>query len=276
MSTAKIVEFRDMPLEDLTIGTSQVRTSDTGVEITELATSIAKVGLLQPIMVAPADAEGKYEIVLGQRRFLACKQLGAETIKAAILNKKVDPIEAKIISFTENIMRRNLNSKDCVDVCTDLYRKYGSMKTVAEVTGLPYEHVTRYVKYERLLGGLKRLHDDGKVDLKTALLVNDAVGGEKEAEERAVNAALEMSKMGGDQKKRTAKIMFENPKKSVQDAVEEAKKQIRHQITIVQGVREYQALKDYAKGMGQNLEDAAGDLVEEALKSGGFLEDDED
>ena len=44
---AKIVEFKDIPLGDLEIGTSQVRLSGVGKEIDELAESIAKVGLLE-------------------------------------------------------------------------------------------------------------------------------------------------------------------------------------------------------------------------------------
>jgi ParB family chromosome partitioning protein len=276
MATAKITEFKEISLDDITIGTSQVRTSDTGAEIDELANSIKTMGLLQPIMVAPPDSAGKYEIILGQRRFLAHKQLGKESIRAAVLSEKVDEVTAKIISLTENMMRRNLNTKDYHDVCTDLYKKYGSMTNVAKATGLPYNEVSKYVKYDRLPPKMKKLYDESKVDLQTAILATDAVGHEEGAEDKAVDLALKMSKMGGDQKRRTAKIVAGNPHISVDSAVEDAKKQLRHKVTIIQGEREFQALKDYAKGMGQSVEDAAGELVEESLKSGGFLEDEED
>jgi len=276
MVKVKIAEYKVIPLDCLRVGKGQTRTSDTGAGIDELATNIGEVGQLQPIMVAPSDIKGKYEIILGQRRFLACKRLGEKTIHAAVLSERVDETTAKIISFSENIMRRNLNTKDCIDVCTDLFKKYGSMKDVAKISGLPYQDVKRYVKYDRLPGALKELYDKGKVDLKTALDANDAFGGEEGYEKKTVDLALKMSKMGGDQKKRTVKIVAENPKKTVDLAVEEAKKQMRHKVTILQGEREHMALKYYASSMGQRLEDAAGDLIEEALKSGGFLEDEED
>jgi len=275
MAKVKITEFRDILLEDLVIGTSQVRLSDTGAEIDELATSISQVGLLQPIMVAPVDAQGKYEIILGQRRFLACKRLQLKTVKAAILSEKVDEITAKIISLTENMMRRNLSAKDCIDVCTDLFKKYSSMKAVSQVTGLPYADVSRYVKYDRLSESLKKLYDDGEVDLKTALDVNDAIGEDGD-QGKAVKLALEMNKMAGDQKRRTTKIVSENPDLEVNIAIEEAKKQITHKITFLLGPIQYDALGEYAKGLGQRVEEAAGDLVEEALKSEGYLEDGED
>ena len=87
-------------MDSLEIGKGQVRLRDVGKDIDELAASIAKVGLLEPIVVAPGSAPGKFEIITGQRRFLAHKKLGAETIMAAVLDTAVDETEAKVISVT--------------------------------------------------------------------------------------------------------------------------------------------------------------------------------
>ena len=65
---AKLKEFKEIKLQDLAIGKGQVRLSEVGKDIDELAESIKKQGLLQPIVVCPAEKEGKYEILLGQRR----------------------------------------------------------------------------------------------------------------------------------------------------------------------------------------------------------------
>ena len=72
---ASIVEFKEISLGDLTIGLGQVRTRDVAKEVDELADSIAQVGLLEPIVVCPAEEKGKYEIITGQRRFLAHQEL---------------------------------------------------------------------------------------------------------------------------------------------------------------------------------------------------------
>ena len=98
---------RNIRLEDLEIGLGQVRTADVGKDIPELAESIRKVGLLEPIVVAPAETAGKYEILTGQRRFLAHKELGREEIMAVVLDERVDPTTAKGISVTENLVRRS-------------------------------------------------------------------------------------------------------------------------------------------------------------------------
>ena len=68
---ASIIDFKEIPLDDLVIGLGQVRTRDVAKEVDELADSISQVGLLEPIVVCSTEVEGKYEIVTGQRRFLA-------------------------------------------------------------------------------------------------------------------------------------------------------------------------------------------------------------
>ena len=70
---AKIREYRDIPLDDLRIGTSKIRTSSPGAELSELSESIRVQGQLQPIVVCDGEQDGQWEILAGQRRFLAIK-----------------------------------------------------------------------------------------------------------------------------------------------------------------------------------------------------------
>ena len=86
---AKIVEYRELPLGDLVIGKGQARTRDLNKNIDQLAASIDKVGLLQPIVVCKSTEDRKWEILLGQRRFLAHKVLKRDSIMAAILDERV-------------------------------------------------------------------------------------------------------------------------------------------------------------------------------------------
>ena len=88
----------------------------------------------------------KYEIITGQRRFLAHQELNKPTIWAAVLDKRVDEITAKVLSVTENLVRRDLHSHDLIDVCTFLFRKYGSVRAVCEESGLSQTKVSQYVK----------------------------------------------------------------------------------------------------------------------------------
>lgn len=275
---AKITGYKDVLIADLVVGSGQSRLTDTGGEIEELAENIRLHGLLQPILIAPAESEGKYEIILGQRRYLAHKMyLKEKSIRAGILDEKVDKLEAKIISLSENVARKALSTNDKIDVFTSLYKQYGSIKAVVEKSGFSRDIVTMYIKYDRLSPALKKMFDEGEIKLKDALDANDAVWDEeKDADEKRVDLAKSFKEMGGQQKIRTAQILKTTPKISVEKAIEESQKQIVHTITITQGPRLYEALKNYANKMGQRMEDAAAELLEEALDSGGFLESDED
>jgi len=274
---ARIVEIKEIPLDALVIGKGQVRVRDVGKDIDELAASIKKNGLLQPIVVCESEEPGKYEILTGQRRFLAHKELQKRTITACVLDRKVDETEAKIISITENLVRHDPNSKDYIDACTWLYRKYGSIQAVADELGLKYQKVALYVKYDRLKVELRQLVDEAQVDLKTALKAQDAasVTGKYEAEE-AVKLAKEMSKMSGPQQTRVAKRLQEQPTSDVDEVIEAAKTGDKiTQIVVTLGAVHHHSLKQYAKDEGTTVDEAARSLIEEGLTGKGYSTEEE-
>lgn len=270
---AKIVGFKEVALSDLVISKSQVRQRETGKEIDELVDSIQKVGLLEPILVAPAQTSGKFEIILGQRRFLAHQELGKKTITAGMLSERVGELEAKVLSVTENLVRRDLNRKDLIDVCTYLYKQYGSMKDVAEETGLPYHRVRQFVKYDRLLPELKEWVDrNPESNLKTALRAQDAAAATGDLNpNEAIKLAEEMSNMSGAQQEKIQKDLEEDSAVSVDQAIEQAKsseKIIQFRITL--GQQAHDSLRRFAKDEGTVLDDAAAQLIEEGLATKGY------
>ena len=271
---AHINEVQEVPLDKLTIGKAQVRTSNVDKEIDELADSIRKVGLLEPIVICPSEMEGQYEIVTGQRRFLAHQRLGKDTILAAILDGRVDEQTAKVLSVTENLVRRDLNSKDLIDVCTYLFRHYGSVKNVAAETGLPYEKVRQYVKYEQLVPELKPLVDDGTVPLATALRAQQAASMDGDVNlEEAIKFAQEMAPMSGAQQK---KILDERKKGpiSADEVIENAKSGGRvTQVVVTLTSEVHTALGEYAQVQGTNSDDAAGMLIRDGLYLNDLLEE---
>jgi len=274
---AKITGTREIRLRDLVISKGQARLSQVGEDIDQLAASIRKVGLLEPIVVCPADKPGKYEILTGQRRVLAHQQLQMETILACVLDKRVDDITAKVISVTENLVRKDLNRRDLITACTALYKQYGSMKDVADETGLPYPKVCEYVKYDRLKPDLKKLVDNGEVDIKAALRAQDAasVSGSYKADE-AVKLAKEMSNMSGAQQEHIVKTREANPKRPVDDIIEAAKSGEKiTQIVVKLGAGAFSSLKAFASDEGTNTDDAARMLIEEGLSTKGLLKEEE-
>ena len=273
---AKITEYREIPLGDLAIGKGQARTRDTHKDIDQLAESIKTQGLLQPIVVCESDQLGKWEILTGQRRFLAHKILKLETITAAVLDERVDEAEAKAISITENLIRRKLSGPELIDGITFLYNKYGTAKAVHEATGIPYADVRNYVKYPRLMPALKGIVDDGEVDIKVAIRAQDAaeVDDIPPKEEDAVKLAREMKSMSDAQRKKVVKERQERPESSVDDVIEQARTSSRiTQVVVTLSQDAHTALQRYAKDQDLNQDEAAAGIIEETLKSSGFLEE---
>lgn len=274
---AKIVEYRQIPLDDLVIGKGQVRTHEPGKDVDQLADSIEKQGLLQPILVCPSTEPRKWEILLGQRRFLAHKRLKKETISAAVLDERVDEAEAKAISITENLIRRNLSGVELIDGITFLYNRYGSEEAVHQATGIPKAHIKDYVKYPRLkrVPALKEMVDDGEVDVRVALKALDAVdvGDAPPDEDDAIKLAKEMATMSGPQRQKLVKERQESPETSVDDAIEQARGASKiTQIIVTLTADAHAALQKYARDQEATQDEAAAGIIEESLKERGFLE----
>ena len=272
---ARIIEYRDIGLDELVIGQGQVRTESPGKGIEDLAKSIDVQGLLQPIVVCAARTSGKWEILTGQRRFLAHRLLKRETIAAAVLDARVEESEAKAISITENLMRRKLSGKELKDGILYLYKIYGSVNDVVAATGLPRAKVQDYVKYPRLLPELKKLVDEQAVDINAAVRAQDASEdgyGEPDAAV-AVRLAKEMQPMSGAQRKNVMRDRRQNPDKPIEDVVENAKAGARViQIIATVSRDTHGAIRKVAVEDGVNQDEATVALIEEGLAERGLLE----
>jgi ParB family chromosome partitioning protein len=157
-------------------------------------------GQLEPIITAPLPGrDGYYEILAGQRRYLAMRKLGARDITAAIIAEKPDNDTASALSISENLMRRDLGTLDLIDACTSLYRKYGSVKAVADKFGLPYARVRKYIKFDRLRPTLQALVRNGDLDLTTALRIEDHFAQGTIDEQRLRQVAAELADMSNAQ-----------------------------------------------------------------------------
>ena len=92
-------------------------------EITELANSIDINGLINPITVRK-DCDDKYEIIAGQRRYLAMKELHKHTIPCNIIIANDEKSEE--MSLIENLQKNNLSNCDKVKSFSKLYQTYAN------------------------------------------------------------------------------------------------------------------------------------------------------
>lgn len=259
----------NLPMEQIIIGKAQVRMSMDEGDLDALADSIRVQGLLEPIIVfESSDRPGYYEVIAGQRRFLAVKRLELPTIKAFIVEAPADVADAKALSLTENLLRTDPNRADTIDACTELYYKYGDLKLVAQRTGLPLAKVREYVKTARLIPALQDLVKQHGLPVAVALRAQDAATDADGAtnEEEAVVLAKELGHMSGAMQKIVVRKRQESPGADVDEIIEDAKTASRVvQILVTMSGDAHAALKEYAKQEGTSIDDAARGLIEAGL-----------
>ena len=95
----------EVPLSQVVPNPDQPRTQFKPEEIEELAASIEKEGLLQPILVRRKDDQ--YQIIAGERRWQACKKLGLRNVAVRIVDATDE--KALELALIENIQREDLN-----------------------------------------------------------------------------------------------------------------------------------------------------------------------
>ena len=106
--TVKDSETKRVSISDLTRNPYQPRETFNEFKLDELANSIKKNGIIQPIAVRPKKSEaGKYEIVAGERRWLAAQKAGLHDIPVNVLD--LSDVESLEVAIVENIQRDDLN-----------------------------------------------------------------------------------------------------------------------------------------------------------------------
>ena len=106
--TVKKAESNKIAIKDLTRNKFQPRKYFSKESLEELTNSIKEQGVIQPIVVRPNKSlEGQYEIITGERRWLASQNAGLHEVPVVILD--VDDIKSLEFAIVENVQRQDLN-----------------------------------------------------------------------------------------------------------------------------------------------------------------------
>ena len=107
-SVSKENQRNKIPIADLQRSKYQPRTLFDKEKLSELSQSIKENGVIQPIAVRPNKYDpGKYEIVAGERRWLAAQKAGLNEVPVMVLN--IDDQKSLEIAIVENVQRQDLN-----------------------------------------------------------------------------------------------------------------------------------------------------------------------
>jgi len=106
--TKKKIEKNKVSIKDLSRNKFQPRKHFSKENLEELTNSIKEQGVIQPIVVRPDKTnDGKYEIIAGERRWLASQNAGLHEVPVVILD--IDDIKSLEFAIVENVQRQDLN-----------------------------------------------------------------------------------------------------------------------------------------------------------------------
>tara|TARA_B100001250_G_scaffold57963_1_gene45000 strand:+ start:2477 stop:3322 length:846 start_codon:yes stop_codon:yes gene_type:complete len=104
----KKVETNKVSIKDISRNKFQPRKHFSKESLDELTNSIKERGIIQPIVVRPDKVNaGKYEIIAGERRWLASQNAGLHEVPVVILD--IDDIKSLEFAIVENVQRQDLN-----------------------------------------------------------------------------------------------------------------------------------------------------------------------
>ena len=129
-------QIRLIPLSDIEVDAQNVRHSAADTDLQELADSIKRHGLLQPIVLRGEFGHPPYKVIIGQRRFLAHRKIPKATeIQATFADHWTDA-EAAVRSLAENMCRTELSYADAADAITHLFKQFG--RDAKKVSNWPF------------------------------------------------------------------------------------------------------------------------------------------
>jgi ParB family transcriptional regulator, chromosome partitioning protein len=122
------------------------RVSEESLE--ELAASIRVSGVVQPVVVRPI-ANGRYQLMAGERRWLASQRAGKQTIPAVV--RQASDAQAMEITIVENLQREDLNPMEQARAYERLSREFGmTQEQMAQRTGKDRASVANFLRLLRL------------------------------------------------------------------------------------------------------------------------------
>lgn len=199
MNLSKVGEIPISEIDDFPDHPFKVKLDE---DMEQLIMSIKNIGLISPITLRSKD-DGRYEIVSGHRRKMACELLGFETIKAEIKDLSRD--EAVILMVESNFQRsvilpsekafsykmrldaiKRLPGRKSKDNLGPLVQKF-SRDEIGENAGESGRQVSRYIRLTELIPELLNLVDEERMALRPAVEISYLKKSEQEVLAEAIS-----------------------------------------------------------------------------------------
>jgi ParB family transcriptional regulator, chromosome partitioning protein len=132
----------------------------------ELANSIRANGVVQPVVVRPG-VDGRYTLILGERRCRASKLAGKSTIPAIV--RRVSDQQAAEMTVVENLQRQDLNCIEQASAFSKLSRDFGlTQEQIGQRVGVSRESVSNYMRLLKLPAAVLQHLQEGRLGFSEA------------------------------------------------------------------------------------------------------------
>lgn len=179
-------DYRSLPVECLRRGRYQPRRDLDPEALEQLAESIRRQGLMQPLVVRHLAGED-YEIIAGERRWRAAQLAGLQQVPVVV--KRVDDETALALALIENIQRENLNAMEEAIALTRLQDEFGlNQQQVAGAVGKSRAAVANLMRLVNLSTEVQELLFRGDLEMGHARALLGLAGGDQIVAARRVVA----------------------------------------------------------------------------------------
>jgi ParB family chromosome partitioning protein len=164
---ASVVSGDHPRLEEIAVGSivpnpHQPRVHFDEASLSELAASVREIGVLQPVLVRPANEEGMYELIAGERRWRAARRAGLAVVPAIV--RVTDDIGSVERALVENLHRQDLTPLEEASAYQQLIEDFSlTHEQVASRVGKSRSAITNTLRLLSLPAAIQALLADGRL-----------------------------------------------------------------------------------------------------------------
>lgn len=156
--------LREIPIGEIRPNQYQPRKEFKAEELRELRDSIKAAGLLQPITVRKIAGQNSYELVAGERRLRAIRELGWARIPALV--REYDDRTMLTLALVENLQRQDLNPIEEAEGYSRLSGEFGlTQNEIAELVGKDRSTIANLLRVLHLPAEVRRMLQSGQLSL---------------------------------------------------------------------------------------------------------------
>jgi len=235
----------EIPLGQIDRNPFQTRSQVNAEQLAELAASISANGVVQPVLVRPL-ANGRYQLIAGERRWRASELAGKKTIPAIL--RQVSDEQAMEITIVENLQRADLNPMEQAHAFERLSREFHmTQEQMAVRTGKDRATVSNFLRLLKLPESVQTRVESGELSFghARALLALEHAEEMEKAAKRVLGLSLSVRQT-------------ESYVQGLIHPERAAKKEPKPEPPIDPNVREVQERLQRALGLKVNIEDHNG------------------